>query len=1459
CTDEITYTVAALVNITVTGQLINDVVCNGDSNGSAKFDVDNFTIIYNSALIAGPATATLTQTGKEVFLTNAPAGTYTVRVTDAITGCTADATITVSQPTPLAIAVTSNINATCNTGAQVSVAATGGTPNYEYAFVLAGVTPTPADYTNSFNAVLDPALGLNWRAYVKDAHNCVTYIDITIAIDPLPGNITATVLSHCPSATGDYSFTVNVGSGIAPFEYSIPGSGFQTSNTFTVKVPGSYDVTVRDANGCQVTVPALVTILPVLQLNAVITALPSCTAANGGSITAAGTGGSGAANYSYTLNGGAPITTTPAVFTNVAAGTYTIRITDTLTNCSVDQQVVVSSPTLITGFALAKTDVTCNGGTDGRITASLAPSAPGVNDNPVYEYSLTGTTVLGAVVTRPNQTSPVFDTLEAGSYTVTVTSGRACQDSITIQVTQPALIVAATPVVVQYACNAGSNTSNYATVTVASVTGGSGVYTYEFIRNGVAVQKGTQNVYTESDFLGGNYIVNVTDDKGCTAAATTVVTVDPFISLDVINVSKTPITCVADEDITVSVATTGGTPASLDYTVAGVGNPYNQTNTTGVFTGLGIGSYLITVTNPVTGCSIQDTYYVADPNTFEIKANVTAKEICFGSSDGIVELTFVDNQPVPTDEAGPFNYVITGGAVPITGSAASAGPITIANLPAGQYTVTATLIASPQCIVTTVFSILQPSAPLALSTTTSAITCIPGNDGEITAIATAGWGAPYEYELMLNGAVVVPYSTNGSFTKLSAGTYTINAKDNHGCSISATETLVIPAPIVVTAAASTTMLTCFGDRTAVITVAAPTGGQGSNYLYTLNMVSVNPFIVSGPQSSGIFSGLGAGTYNITVTDGFNCSATSADIVIAEPTKVTTSLVLSKSQTCLTLSELTLSAGGGNGPYTYSADGISYSTVTFASSVSFSVPVGKYQYYVKDASGCVAIISNEISIDPLQPLTVNVDVSNAVIKCLGESTGVIVANATGGLGSYVYTLEDGAGGLVRPAQANGRFENLAVGNYMVKVSSVDCDASSVLITITQPATAIQAAFIPTDVSCFGENDGRIVVNATGGTGITKYAISPKLNRFDYANTFEKLTAGTYTVIAQDENGCYAITEVVVNQPDPLSMEEIPESIVPELCKDDKNGAFSIYIKGGTGPYSVSLDNEKGPFIPGAIGQTVFEFKGINGGYHAVYILDAKGCTNMVMENLPVPVVLEPKVTVSYECVNNAQANRVEVIIDESNTDPSLMKYDLDGNPATVQNSNIFTNIAPGYHIITAVHDNGCYQFSTQFFVESYEPLELKPTVTQEMNILTVIASGGTSNYVYSFNGGPFTSSNKFIIRESGDYHIIVRDENGCEASIIAPAKFVDVCIDDYFTPNGDGVYDEWGPGCTNIYKDLEFSIFDRYGRVINKYHYGEKWDGRYNGEELPSGDYWYVLKLNDVKDNREFVGHFTLYR
>jgi len=87
----------------------------------------------------------------------------------------------------------------------------------------------------------------------------------------------------------------------------------------------------------------------------------------------------------------------------------------------------------------------------------------------------------------------------------------------------------------------------------------------------------------------------------------------------------------------------------------------------------------------------------------------------------------------------------------------------------------------------------------------------------------------------------------------------------------------------------------------------------------------------------------------------------------------------------------------------------------------------------------------------------------------------------------------------------------------------------------------------------------------------------------------------------------------------------------------------------------------------------------------------------------------------------------------------------------------------------------------------------------------------------------------------------------------------VCIPNYFPPNNDGDLDEWGPGCASQYRNLKVNIFDRDGRKVATFNVNAKWYGQYNGIELPTGDYWYVVKLNDKNYDHEFVGHFTLYR
>ncbi|MES2575603.1 MAG: T9SS type B sorting domain-containing protein, partial [Bacteroidota bacterium] len=1460
CSTTKTIIIEEADKISVTAALVNDVYCNGGATGAVNFTVSDYITAGNYTFSLIPAVGTMSQTADLISYTNLPAGNYTFTVTDGVSGCIDDVVnFAINEPAFAlgSASVATNINCN-NDNATVTITATGGTAPYKYAIARAA-DPVPTSFVSNSQLVVDTNNGadMNWIVYIKDNNDCDVNSPQVINVDANP-TITNVVAAQCPSTiNGTYDITITA-SGFSPaLEYSIDGISFQTSNIITVNASGNYNVTVKDANGC-ISAPYPVTILQPLVLNAVVVSSPTCTD-NDGVVTVSTTGGSG--NYLYNIDAG---TFGPAVFNTVASGSHTIGVRDTTTLCEVYVPITLTAATPITGFALATTPVTCNGGSDGTITATMATPAPGVNDNPVYMYSLNGGTP---------QASNIFTGLPAGNYTVDVVSERGCPATASIPVAEPGIITVPAPTVNQFGCASGSNAMNFATITVAGVTGGSGTYlNYEFIKEGTpdtVVQFGSSATYTEANLSGGTYIVNVYDSNSCIGSTAGIITINPFIALDEISVAiNNAITCTNLENITVSASSIGGTPANLLYTLVDVnattgvqGGVYpSQTNTTGIFTALPVANYLITVENVATGCSIQDVHYVNNPNTFELKAVKTSDVICFGSNEGAVTVNLIDNT-IPPDNAGAFTYTVTG-PVPSTGTSATAGPLNLTGLTAGQYSISASLVNNPFCSVVTTFTVNQPATALDIFETHTEITCITGNnDGSISVSAVGGWPGTYEFEL--TGPVNVAYSTQTNFTNLTAGSYTINVRDSKGCIDPITVNLVNPAPITFTASADITLLNCKGDKNATITASVPTGGQGSNYIYTLNTTSIVPSIANGPQTSPIFSGLGAGTYSISVTDGWGCSATSLPITITEPTEVIASLVKASSPTCLVQGTLTLSATGGTAPYSYSATP-NFATVlgTFASSSTpISVPTGNYRYYVRDANGCTSTVSNDITIDPLPVLTINLDLVSTVINCKGENSGAINAIAKGGLGNYVYTLQDGAGNPIAGAvQASpGIFTQLVAGSYRVRVDSGDCNTTTAVISITEPNNPLVAPYVAIDATCNGLNNGKIVITASGGTGIIKYAISPDLNQFfakdplDTNYTFENLAPGTYEIITQDQNGCYIHnTGIVIDEPASIGSSVILSSVMPEMCFGDKDGEFTITITGGTAPYRTSLDAPNGTYITGQV-----HFTGLAGGEHYVYIKDANGCSSELPVPLPESVKLNPQAIVDYGCANNVPSLTVTVTIDPSITNPADVDYALDG-VAPYQASNVFTNIAPGTHYITARHTNGCEKNTPNFTIAVITPLTLVLT-NGGLNEIVATATGGGGGYQFTLDGEDMGNQNKFIYYKSGTYTIRVTDANGCFVEKPITVKFIDIKIPNVFTPNGDGDNDGWSPENTINYPDLVFFVFDRYGRKVGTYKEGEFWDGKYEGKELPTGDYWYVIRLQNQEDSREFVGHFTLYR
>jgi len=1378
----------------------------------------------------------LTGTDYSDSVTNLAPGDYylLVRETDpspASTECTAVVNFRITQPTALLLAEVLNTNANCNQDAQVVVNGSGGTPPYEYAFVEDGIVPNAGDWTASNLAFLDYMVNTNWDVYVRDANGCTIGIplDVVIDTDPLPSvTLPPFAGDQCNSTGNSYTFTATPGGGeIAPVRYSIDGVNFQSSATFTVTSAGTYTVTIRDGNGC--TAIDTITIYPPIIVTASVSAQPSCTV--GGTITVNGAGGSGSYSFDLLDSLGNPTgyVISGSDFTGIPAGDYIVEITDALTGCSSQTPISLETPIPVT-FTTTVTDVNCNGGSDGVITVSLDTG----NDNPPYSYEITGPISVGP------QYSNIFTGLPAGTYDITVTSGRGC--SLTLQETigEPNLLTVS-GVATDFAC-APDNSVNTSVLTITEV-GGTSPYLYSID----GVNYFSSNTF---DIIDNGSIqtidIYVRDANGCIASDS--VSINPLPTLTSASVATgTPIDCNNTGTVTISV--TGGS-GNFEYQMLPDGTP----QASNIFSIIDPGTYYFQVIDLDTGCTLATSAFTVSPfDTLDVTATPIAAITCYGDNNGTFEINV-------SGYSGPYDYVVlnSSGVSVASGSGdtTTANPQVITGMSAGNYSVEVTESASPFCTTTSnTFTIGSPASPLLLTVSeTSNVTC-DDNSGTITAVASGGWGT-YEYEL--TGPVTVPYSSNGTFTNLSAGSYTVNVRDAGGCIVSDNVTLVVPPPITATVTPSTNLLPCFGDTNATITVSGVSGGQGSNYTYTLHMLS--PTVsTSAPQTSPVFTGLGAGTYVVDVTDGYNCVFTSANIVITEPTDIEADLVLATMQTCLSNATLTLSATGGTGSYEYS-DSASFATVlgSFASSVTFPVSPGTHQYYVRDANGCISSASNQIQVDPLTPLVVDLNITNATINCAGDSTGVIVATAQGGLGSYVYTLQDGSGTDIPGAIQNspGVFTDLPIGTYQVHVTSGDCEEVSVPVTITEPSQPLTVTFTVTDVQCTGSNDGILEITASGGTGLIKYAISPQMDQFFEEPIFDDLAPGNYQFIAQDELGCYLIFDFTINEPIPVAITIVPNSIIPEVCEGDMNGEFSIDISGGSLPYSVSLDDINGPYTTGGATQTQFDFTGLVGGDHIVYVRDAQGCESEWNITFPESVFIDPHVFVEYGCDNNIPSNMVTVTVDDS-VDQADLDYSLDGAP--YQASNVFVNVVPGVdHYVDVRHTNGCIQRTELFDIDQYDPVQL---VLQNgtINEIVAIATGGTGVYEFTLNGEFYGSSSTFVIYESGNYTVTVTDTNGCTASATGYFEYIDICIPNYFTPNGDGVLDEWGPGCAWQYKDLTFNIFDRYGRRVATLKSGQKWDGKYKGEELPTGDYWFVVNLNDPKDHRDFVGHFTLYR
>ncbi|MCA1800775.1 MAG: SprB repeat-containing protein, partial [Actinobacteria bacterium] len=374
-------------------------------------------------------------------------------------------------------------------------------------------------------------------------------------------------------------------------------------------------------------------------------------------------------------------------------------------------------------------------------------------------------------------------------------------------------------------------------------------------------------------------------------------------------------------------------------------------------------------------------------------------------------------------------------------------------------------------------TITEPDV-LSAAVSSTDISCYSSDDGTISVTgATGGYGV---YQYSVDGGAT--WFSSGLFTGLADGIYNVQMRDavNPACLIVLDSAVEIIRPAMPDATVSAFNATCYGSSDGSIVISAPTGGYGT-YEYSINGGG-------SWQSSGTFTGLAPGTYNVRIRDAANSGCyvvLEPSLVISQPALLTAT-VTRDNVTCNGAADGVIeitSAAGGSGAYEYSIDG---GGAWQSGSTFTALAPGSYNVLIRDAAspGCVIVLNSSLSIT--EPDIINAGVASVNVTCAGASDGTItVNNVTGGYGTYEYTIDGGA-----TWQSTPTFTGLPAGFYNVQIRDAAFNSCVTIVNgsleITEPAI-LTGTVSGTDVTCFGAANGTITITgATGGYGTYEYS-------------------------------------------------------------------------------------------------------------------------------------------------------------------------------------------------------------------------------------------------------------------------------------------------------------------------------------------------------------------------------------
>ena len=1326
--DGANYTMTAAADVTLYAQWVlvptisaggSLTFCEGENVVLKSSSATGYQWYKGGALIANAIYETYTAT---------ETGVYTVKVTTAgvESAASAGTSVTVnSLPTAGITNNTATTVLTCTTTA-ISVTATGG-DTYSWSDGLSEVTTT---------ATLSITEAGTYTVTVTNANGCSDTESITITADvtaPTAGitndtgttELTCTIQAISVRATGGTSYSWSGGTTPTTAE-----------NSFTA--PGTYTVTVTNANGCSdtesITITADVTAPTTGITNDTGTTELTCTIQ---AISVRATGGD-----TYSWSDGSSEVATTATLSITAPGIYTVTVTNA-NGCSDTESITVTADvtaptagitndtnatvltcttTAISVTATGGTSYSWDNGLGNAATASItapgtytvtvtnangctdtesititedvtAPTAGITNDT--NETVLTCTTT-AISVTATGGTSYAWDNglgnaatasiTTPGTYTVTVTNANGCAATKSITITED--VTAPTAGIT----NDTNATVLTCTTTAISVTATGGTsYSWD---------NGLGNAATASITAPGTYTVTVTSANGCSDTESITITADVTAPTAGItnNTATTVLTCTTTA---ISVTATGGDTYSWS-------DGLSEVTTTATLSIIEAGTYTVTVTN-ANGCT--------DTASITVTADVTAPTAGITNDTNATVLTCTTTA-ISVTATGGDTYSWSDGLSEVTTTA------TLSIIEAGTYTVTVTNAngCTDTASITVTADVTAPTAGITNNTATTVLTCTT------TAISvTATGGDTYSWSDGLSEV-----TTTATLSVTEAGTYTVTVTNANGCtdteSITITEDVTAPTAGI-TNDTNATVLTC---TTTAISVTA-TGG--TSYSWDNGLGNAATASITAP-----------GTYTVTVTNANGCTDTESITITADLTAPTAGITNNTATTELTCTTTAISVTAtGEGTYSWS-DGLSEVTTTATLSI---IEAGTYTVTVTNANGCTDTASITVTADVTAPTAgITNDTNATVLTC---TTTAISVTATGG---DTYSWSDGLSEVTTTATLS----IIEAGTYTVTVTNANGCTDTASITVTADVTAPTAGITnDTNATVLTCTTTAISVTATGGD---TYSWSDGLSEVTTTATLSITEAGTYTVTVTNANGCTDTESITITEDVTAPTAGITNDTNATVLTCTTT-AISVTATGGTS-YSWS----------GGTTPTTAENSFTTPGTYTVTVTNANGCTDT--ESI---TVTENKTVPTAGITNNTGVTELSSAVTSiSVTATGGVSYEW----STGATSAAISISTPGTYSVTVTAASGCTS-SASITISQKIITELTVTgVVTDISCfglkdgaIDLTVEGGKPPYTFSWSNKRRTADISLLA--AGNYTVKVRDASGAiiskQFTVVSPSLLV----------------------------------------------------------------------------------------